>query len=158
VQEITRAQGPPAGEPCEPAGDIQAVLADCDVRLARYQAALDAGADPATVASWTCQVKAERAAAVARDATQTRTAGRRLTEDDIRGLVTSLGDLRDVIRGADALSKTRIYDQLELRITYKPGQAKIRAEVNISPRENAQLVDTRGGMGRVRGPTRSLCT
>ena len=75
-----------------PAQDTQATLADCDARLARYQAALDAGADPQTVAEWTRQVKAERAAALARDASQARRQpGRQLTEDDIRALITALG-------------------------------------------------------------------
>jgi len=56
--------------PAAPAPDTQATIADCDARLARYQAALDAGGDPQTIAEWTRQVKAERAAALARDATQ----------------------------------------------------------------------------------------
>src|ERR1022692_439587 len=74
---------PPA--PPDPPAPAQDPLADCDARLARYQAALDAGADPQTIAEWTRQVKAERAAALARDATQTlRNPSRRLTDDDIR--------------------------------------------------------------------------
>jgi site-specific DNA recombinase len=83
------------------AEDTQALIADCDARLARYQAALDAGADPQAVAEWTRQVKSERAAALARDATQNRhPAVRQLTEDDIRALITGLGDLRNIIHDA----------------------------------------------------------
>jgi len=145
IRELTQAQEPPASDIGEPTGDTQAVIADCDARLARYQAALDAGADPAAVAAWTRQVKAERAAALARDASHSRTAGR-LTEDDIRALITSFGDLRDVIRDADAATKTRIYDQLELRITYKPERVKIRAEITISPGRNAQQTEIRGDL------------
>ena len=83
---------------------------------------------------WTRQVKAERAAALARDATQARhKPARRLTEDDIRALITALGDLRDVIRDAEPAEKAATYDQLGLRVTLKPGQDRIRAEVTIRP-------------------------
>ena len=117
-----------------PRQDTQAVIADCDARLARYQAALDAGADPQAVAEWTRQVKAERAAALARDASQARQQPvRQLTEDDIRALITGLGDLRDVIRDAEPAVKAAIYEQLGLKVTYLPGEDKIRADVTISP-------------------------
>ena len=41
-----------------PAEDCGAVIADCGAKLARYQAALDTGADPVTVAGWTKDVSA----------------------------------------------------------------------------------------------------
>jgi site-specific DNA recombinase len=125
------AQATPATpEPAAPARDTQATLADCDARLARYQATLDAGGDPQTIAEWTRQVKAERAAALARDATQTlRSPSRRLTEDDIRALITGLGDLRDIICDAEAPVKAAIYEQLGLQVTYLPEQDKLRADV-----------------------------
>ena len=140
------AQATPAtSEPAAPAKDTQATLADCDARLARYQATLDAGAEPQTIAEWTRQVKAERAAALARDATQTlRNPSRRLTDDDIRTLITALGNLRDVIRDARPAEKAAIYDQLDLKVTFKPGEAKIRAEVTIGP-EN--YVEQRSNVG-----------
>jgi len=53
-----------------PGQDTQALIANCDARLARYQAALDAGADPKAVAEWTRQIQAERAAVPARAASQ----------------------------------------------------------------------------------------
>ena len=114
-----------APEPTATSEDTRAIIDDCDARLARYQAALDAGADPQTVAEWTRQVKTERAAALARDASQIRRqASRRLTEDDIRALIISLGDLRDVIRAADPTMNAAIYEQLGLKVTYLPGQEK----------------------------------
>ena len=93
IREMQAAQPPAATGPAEPDEDTRAVIADCDARLARYQATLDAGADPQAVAEWTRQVKAERAAALARDASQPV---RQLTEDDIDALITDLGNLRDV--------------------------------------------------------------
>ena len=135
IREMHAAQDPPAtARPAPPRQDTQALIADCDARLARYQAALDAGADPQAVAEWTRQVKAERAAALARDASQRPPpAARQLTEDDIRALITGLGDLRDVIHDAEPAVKAAIYEQLGLKVTYQPGQDKIRAEVTISP-------------------------
>ena len=53
-----------------PASDLQATIAECDARLTRYQAALDAGGDPATIAAWTRTVQTERAAALAKAAAQ----------------------------------------------------------------------------------------
>jgi hypothetical protein len=144
--------GPPG--PAEPDEDARAVIADCDARLARYQAALDAGADPQAVAGWTRQVKAERAAALARDAGQARPKpGRQLTEDDIGALITALGNLRDVIRDAGPAEKAAIYDQLELKVTYQPGEAKIRAEVTIGPENHVEQAEQCGDTGRVRGGT-----
>jgi site-specific DNA recombinase len=136
------------------AADTRSLVADCDVRLARYQAALDAGADPQAVAEWTRQVKNERAAALARDTSQNRQPDARpLTEDDIRTLVTGLGDLRDVIRDAAAAVKAAIYEQLGLKVTYLPGQDKIQADVTISPDIFAGQTGKYGVMGRVRGGT-----
>src|SRR6266568_308005 len=155
IREMQAAQAPPAApEPAAPAPDTRATLAGCDARLARYQATLDAGGDPQTIAEWTRQVKAERAAALARDATQTlRNPSRRLTEDDIRALITALGNLRDVIRDAGPAEKAAIYDQLELKVTFKPGEAKIRAEVTIGPENYVEHAEQCGDTGRVRGGT-----
>ena len=162
IREIQTSQDPNSGpgpDPgpgrlAPPADDTQALIADCDARLARYQAALDAGADPQAVAEWTRQVKNERAAALARDSAQNRhPAVRPLTEDDIRALITGLGDLRDIIRDAAAAVKAAIYEQLGLKITYLPGQDKIRADVTISPEIFAGQAGKYRVMGRVRGGT-----
>jgi hypothetical protein len=107
----------------------------------------------------TRQVKAERAAALARDASQNRhTTVRQLTEDDIRALITGLGDLRDIIGDAEAPVKAAIYEQLGLQVTYLPEQDKLRADVTISPEIFAGQTDKYGVMGRVRGASRTLRT
>jgi hypothetical protein len=53
-----------------------------------------------------------------------------MTVDDIRALITALGDLRDVIRDAGTAEKAAIYDQLDLKVTFKPGEAKLSGGVN----------------------------
>ena len=137
-----------------PGQDTDALIAGFDTRLARYQAALDAGADPEAVAEWTRQVQAERAAVLARAASRDHhKPARRLTEDDIRTLITGLGDLRDVVRDAEPAVKAAVYEQLGLKVTYLPGEDKLRADVTISPETFASKSEKYGEMGRVRGGT-----
>ena len=125
IREIEAAQPPGGAQPDITAPDTGVILADCDAKLARDQAALDAGADPQADARWTRQVEADRAAALARDATQARhQPGRRLSASDIRALISSLGDLRDIIRDATPAEEAAIYDQLGLKITFKPDKQK----------------------------------
>ena len=137
-----------------PGQDTKALIASCDARLARYQAALDAGADLKAVAEWTRQVQAERADVLARAASRDRPKPvRQLTEDDIRNLITGLGDLRDVIHDAEPSVKAAIYEQLGLKVIYLPGQDKLRADVTISPETFVPKSEQYGAMGRVRGGT-----
>lgn len=154
IHEMQAAQDPPPALLTLPGQDTQALIASCDARLARYQAALDAGADPKAVAEWTRQVQAERSAVLARDASRGRhKPARQLTEDDIRALITGLGDLHDVIHDAEPAVKAAIYEQLGLKVTYLPGQDKLRADVTISPETFAPKSEQYGEMGRVRGGT-----
>ena len=112
--------GPTPRRLAPPAPDTQALIADCDTRLARYQAALDAGADPQAVAEWTRQVKAERTAALARDASQNKhRPARQLTEDDIRAMITAWRPARHHPRRR-ATMKAAIYEQLGLKVTCLP--------------------------------------
>jgi site-specific DNA recombinase len=141
----------PQPAPVIPGDDSAAVVADCDAKLARYQATLDAGGDPATIAAWTREVTTQRAAALARATARPATAGTPLTEETIQQIAQALGDIRDIIHTADPASKARIYNQLELRLTYQPGQNQVHAQANLNPSE-------RGGMGSVRGASRRLHT
>jgi site-specific DNA recombinase len=145
IHEMQAAQDSPPVAVAPPGQGTEALIASCDVRLARYQAALDAGADPKAVAEWTRQVQAERAAVLARDASRDRPKPvRQLTEDDIRNLITGLGDLRDIIHDAEPAVKAAIYEQLGLKVTYLPGQDKLRADVTISPETFALKSDKYG--------------
>ena len=78
----------------------------------------------------------------------TATPARQLTEDDIRALITGLGDLRDVIHDAEPAVKAAIYEQIGLKVTYLPGEDKIRADVTISPETFAPKSAQYGAMGR----------
>lgn len=48
-------------------------------------------------------------------------------------------------------TRQAIYEQLGLKVTYLPGQDKLRADVTIGPEEFLEHVEKSGAMGRVRG-------
>lgn len=77
-------------------------LADCDTRLGRYRADLDGGADPAVAAAWIAEVQGDRLAAE-RALASSRAA--RLTPGDVRTVIESLGDVAEVLNGADPARK-----------------------------------------------------
>jgi hypothetical protein len=49
-----------AGIPVEPTAPTRPTIAECDAKLAQYRAAPEAGADPAVVAGWIAETRAER--------------------------------------------------------------------------------------------------
>jgi hypothetical protein len=49
--------------------------------------------------------------------------------------------------------KAAIFEQLGLKVTYLPGQDKLRADVTISPEKFVGHIDQYGVMGSVRGGT-----
>jgi site-specific DNA recombinase len=109
------------------AAEAKRVIADCDQRLARYRAALEAGTDPTLIARWTAEVNAARAAAETqlRAATHSRS---RVTADEINSIVTALGSILDVLRDADPADKAKIYSGVGLRLTYQPARNAVIAE------------------------------
>lgn len=108
------------------------VIEECDQKLARHRAALEAGADPVLVARWMADTQARRAEAAARSQTANGKK-RRMTLEEIQMLVTALGDIRDVLEKADPADKAEVYRQLGLRLTYQPGTRIVRAETDLDP-------------------------
>jgi hypothetical protein len=96
IQAMVEAQDEPDDDLHARAAEAWRVVADCDQRLARYRAALEAGTDPALIARWTAEVNAIRVAAEAQLRTATH-GGTRLTADEINGIVTALGSILDVV-------------------------------------------------------------
>jgi site-specific DNA recombinase len=120
------------------------VIADCDRKLARHKAALEAGADPALVAAWSQQVQRDRATAeTTLVAVGRRGAGRRMTEEEIRTLVEALGGMLAVLKEADPADKAEVYRQLGLKITYQHEERVALAEVQ--PRPPVGVVVVSGG-------------
>ena len=85
------------------------MIEECDAKLARYRAALEAGTDPALVAGWIgiAQVQSERAAALG----GVRPSGRQrvMTRDEIRAAVGSLDKVLTALTGASETDKADVY-------------------------------------------------
>ena len=108
------------------------VVAECDTKLERYRAALEAGTDPVMIASWTAEVQARKAQALA--TTRLESGTKRLTEREIETVVAALGSIRSVLEHASANDKAAVYRQLNLKLIYKPDNALVNAEVDIDPK------------------------
>jgi hypothetical protein len=104
-------------------------LLDCDVRLARYRQALEAGTDPAVVARWISEVQAERRAA--EEELRQRRPAAVLTEDDIRMMVESFGDLVGVLEAAEPTKKAALYESLGLSLTYESNRRTVLVEADL---------------------------
>ncbi len=143
----TLAAAQPAPGPAVPSAalpDAQAVIRECDTRLAQYRAALDAGADPLTIARWIREVQAQRATALASTRAPGANTGR-MSEDDIQELIHTLADIAAVIRDAEPMDKAKIYQGLALRLTYQPGQQLVEATAQLVPPHPGEMVGVRGG-------------
>jgi hypothetical protein len=105
-------------------------IAECERKLARHRAALEAGADPALVAAWSTQVQQQRTAAQTRLANLAshHGANRRVSRDDIRTMVDTLGGLLDALRHADPADKAEVYRELGIRLIYHHTEHTVLAE------------------------------
>ncbi|MER7840911.1 hypothetical protein ABTY98_34700 [Streptomyces sp. NPDC096040] len=97
-------------------------IRDCERRLARYQAALEAGADPAVVTQWINAAQQDKEAAQKKlDALPTLTRKKQspLDAQQIREITDSLEDIAQRIRTADAEKKGPLYEALGITINYE---------------------------------------
>jgi hypothetical protein len=102
-------------------------LAECDRKLARHRAALEAGADPLLVAQWTNEVRRIRQAARATlDADRPVEDARRLNPDEVTALIESLGGLLSVLRQAAPNDKCDLYRRLGVSINYAHATRTLR--------------------------------
>ncbi len=106
------------------------VIKECDDKLVRYRAALEAGTDPALVARWIAEVQAQRAEALAR--TRHASGHRRMSRHEIQALLETLGNVRTVLADANPDDKAEVYRRLALQLIYEPGQRIVRAEVALT--------------------------
>ena len=108
------------------------VVAECDANLARYRAALEAGADPKLIAAWSSEAQARKAQALATRRSQTGQA--RMSRDEIRTLIDALGNIATVLADADPEDKAEVYRRLGTRLTYQPAEKVVRAEASLTNR------------------------
>ncbi|MEV0038108.1 recombinase family protein [Streptomyces sp. NPDC050804] len=105
--------------PSQPALDsARRTITDCDQRLTQYRAALDAGANPATVATWISQAEADKAAAQQQLIALTTTEHTPLTDAQIHNMIKDLGDLTDRLLAAEPDRKASLYQAFGLALTY----------------------------------------
>lgn len=109
----------------------KAKITQAETKMARYRAALEAGGDPEEIGKWIAEAKAERVRAEAELRTTTRST--RMSREEITALVAEIGDMARAITEVPTDRKSEVYQRLGLRLTYHPGKAKVRAEVNLSP-------------------------
>ena len=123
-------------------------VAECDAKLVRYRAALEAGADPAVVARWIAETQAERRLA---EQHRRETPGKvndpvhRLSTEEIFAIVEELGDIVDALRDAEPEHKLDVYRNLGLRLTYDPETRTVLADIDLATHRWASV--------RVRGST-----
>jgi DNA invertase Pin-like site-specific DNA recombinase len=128
-----------------PDGDLEALIAECDTKLAQYRAIADAGGDPATIASWTADVIAQRAAAVARRTiTHKPNASNRLSEAELYRLAGDFHGVREALTEADPAYKAELYQRLRVTLTYDPGKHRIRVLATPNADSNGVIVRVRG--------------
>ncbi|MFL6147499.1 MAG: zinc ribbon domain-containing protein [Pseudonocardiaceae bacterium] len=109
-------------------------IAECERKLARHRAALEAGTDPALVVAWSREAQRQRTVAEARLANLTshHSANRRMSREDIHAMVDTLGGLLNALRHADPADKTEVYRELGVRLTYNHTEHTILAETRPS--------------------------
>jgi hypothetical protein len=100
-------------------------VAECDRKLARHRAALEAGADPAVVTAWIREVQAARAEAEAQLRMLGQARPRVLDREELAEMTRAIGDMVRVLTDADPARKARIYAGLGLRLTYHPEKKKV---------------------------------
>jgi site-specific DNA recombinase len=106
-------------------------LKDCDTRLAKYRAALEAGTDPAIVGQWIAEVQAERLTAQ-RALDEATPPENQLTKDEVRALVEALGDIVTALKDADPAAKADTYRDLGIKLVYHPeGTVEVEARPRV---------------------------
>jgi site-specific DNA recombinase len=105
------------------------VLVDCDARLTRYREALEAGTDAVVVARWISEVQAERKRA--EDELLRRCSAPELTEEEIRTLVESIGDLVGVLEAVEPANRAALYESPGLSLTYEPSKRRVLVEADL---------------------------
>ena len=91
-------------------------LADCDERMGRYRAALDAGAEATVVAGWMAEVQAEKLRAE-QELVRSKPADA-FDAEAIRTLVERLGPMEAVLAEASYEAKAELYNSLGLELTF----------------------------------------
>jgi site-specific DNA recombinase len=126
----------PAGSLCKRAyhapvsAEARATIRDCEAKMTRHRAAIDAGEDIEQISQWINTAKAERLQA--EPTLRGTTAPSRMTGDEIKAIVERFSGIAAVIRDPDPADKAEIYRGLNLMVTYRPETETVRAQAHLS--------------------------
>jgi site-specific DNA recombinase len=123
VDALVAAQGEDSGGRTSRTEAANKKLVDCDRRLGKLRAALEADADPTVVGQWIREVQGERLAAE-RALVEAKPPAR-LSREQLRAMLSEL-DIAAAVRNADAKAKRDLYASLGLELTYDPGARRVR--------------------------------
>jgi len=152
IATMTDAQDQPGHNPATERA--RAVIADCDRKLARYRATLDAGGDPTTVSAWITETTAERLRAHAElEAVASTTST--VSAEQVAAVISRLADPAAALREAEPTDKAQVYAKLGLQLTYQPATRTVRAEAHLDPHHMGRRFVSEGGLEPPR-PLRAL--
>jgi hypothetical protein len=117
-----RVGGDPACSGC------QSDVADCDAKIARFRATLDAGGDPTLVAGWISETTVIKKAAQA-PLGFTEAPPERMSEERIAAIVQALGGLLGLLRQANPARPRRDLQPIGPQMRYRPGTGTVLAEI-----------------------------
>ncbi len=120
-------------------------IADANLKLARYRAALDAGGDPEEIAKWITETTTQRIKAEAdlRQATSKTT----LTRQQIQTLIEDCADIATDLHHTEPADIAVTYRKLGLRLTYHPEKQLIRAAACPKPTNIGKWSVSEEGLG-----------
>ncbi|MBL7255943.1 recombinase family protein [Paractinoplanes lichenicola] len=107
---------------------LRQTINDADQKISRYRATLDAGGDPALIATWIGEATAIKKAAQTRLGL-TEAPPQRMGSDQLDAIADAFNDLFRLLRAADPQDRAELYSRIGLRLTYKPGSETLMAEV-----------------------------
>jgi site-specific DNA recombinase len=141
-QALAAAQPDPTGQAQLHAA--QQNLADCQRKLARYRAALEAGGDPAVVNQWIAEVTQQRVAAERRRHQLRAPNQQHLDPAQVRALVEQVGDLATALPSADPAQRALLYQELGISGVYQPASRTVI--VTADPGVRRRSVRVGGGL------------
>ena len=114
-------------------------LSAAEAKLRKFQAAIEAGVDPAALVESMNQTQAERTAARAElDSAPEPTA---LTDAEVYAMIDSLGNVGAALSGSDPDGLAKLYDELRLDLRYDAENAIVDVTANL----RVNSVRVRGG-------------
>jgi hypothetical protein len=116
-------------------GTARSTLSGLDQKLNKYRAALEAGTDPAVVATWIKEVQDQREVITAQIAALEAARGtqRQLSKKEIERLIEAFGGLTPVLHTAEPGEKQEVYRRLGVKLTFNHTTRTVEAEAIPQP-------------------------